>query len=105
MLQTAQDQSRSFAPLLNYAVMNTISKTIIDVRSPQEFQGGHAEGAINIPLDRIANQASEIKNMNQPVVLCCASGNRSGMAQLILQQEGIACHNAGPWFEAENFKI
>ncbi|MTI38132.1 rhodanese-like domain-containing protein [Fulvivirga lutimaris] len=85
--------------------MNTQSKTIIDVRSPLEFQGGHAEGAINIPLDTITNEAAEIKNMNQPIVLCCASGNRSGMAQAILQQAGIESYNAGPWFEAENFKI
>lgn len=85
--------------------MNTESKTIIDVRSPQEFQSGHAEGSINIPLDIISNEASEIKNMNQPIVLCCASGNRSGMAQVILQQMGIESHNAGSWFEAENFKI
>ncbi len=85
--------------------MNTQSRTIIDVRSPQEFQGGHADGAINIPLDIITNEVTEIKNMAQPIVLCCASGNRSGMAQAILHQVGIETYNAGPWFEAENFKV
>ncbi|MEQ8243047.1 rhodanese-like domain-containing protein [Fulvivirga sp.] len=85
--------------------MNTESKTIIDVRSPQEFQGGHADGAINIPLDRLTNEVGEIKNMRKPIVLCCASGNRSGMAQVLLHQVGIESYNAGPWFEAENFKI
>ena len=84
--------------------MNTESRTIIDVRSPQEFQGGHAEGSINIPLDIIASEVDEIKNMSQPIVLCCASGNRSGMAQQLLHQVGIDTHNAGPWFEAQNFK-
>lgn len=85
--------------------MNTETRTIIDVRSPQEFQGGHAEGAINIPLNIISIEVDKIKKMSQPIVLCCASGNRSGMAQVILHQAGIETHNAGAWFEAEEYKI
>jgi rhodanese-related sulfurtransferase len=43
----------------------------------------------------------EIKGLNQPLILCCASGNRSGNAQGYLAQNGIDCVNGGPWFEVE----
>lgn len=70
---------------------------IIDVRSPGEFNGGHCDGAINVPLDRIRDKVDKIKKMNQPIVLCCASGMRSGQATSILKQAGIECCNGGSW--------
>lgn len=79
------------------------NKTIIDVRSAAEFDLEHAQGAINIPLHEIEDRMGEINQMEGEIILCCASGNRSGMAQQILESKGINCHNAGSWFEAENF--
>ncbi len=73
--------------------------TIIDVRSPQEFQGGNVEGSINIPLNEITGKVDEIKKMEQPILLCCASGNRSGMATHMLTQEGVNCENGGSWLD------
>ncbi len=73
--------------------------TIIDVRTPQEFMGGNVEGSINIPLNEITRRVEDIKGMQQPILLCCASGNRSGMATHILSQEGINCENGGSWLE------
>lgn len=70
---------------------------IIDVRTPQEFQGGNVKGSKNIPLDRIESEAKKIKAMNKPVVVCCASGMRSGQAKSILQRHGIEVENAGSW--------
>lgn len=72
---------------------------IIDVRSPEEFMGGHAEGSVNIPLQEIAERLDEIKALGKPVVLCCASGNRSGMAKNYLSQQGIECYNGGSWLD------
>lgn len=81
-------------------------KHIVDVRTQQEFNGGHAEGAINIPLHEIPSRLDELKQMAHPIVLCCASGARSGQALLYLKQQGIEnCHNAGPWILANNFNI
>ncbi len=80
-------------------------RNIIDVRSAGEFDLEHAEGAINIPLHDIENKAEEIGEMDGEIILCCASGNRSGMAQQILEAKGISCHNAGSWFEAHNFAM
>ncbi|MCX6188347.1 MAG: rhodanese-like domain-containing protein [Bacteroidetes bacterium] len=71
--------------------------TIVDVRSPEEFMGGHVVGSINIPLQEIQNRMDEITALETPLVLCCASGGRSGVAHSILSQQGIDCCNAGSW--------
>ena len=36
-------------------------KTIIDVRTPAEFMGGHVAGSINIPLQEVQSRIQEIK--------------------------------------------
>lgn len=70
---------------------------IIDVRTADEYKGGHVQGSLNIPLDRLEGQIEKIKKMNKPVVLCCASGMRSGRATSILKEHGITCCNGGSW--------
>mgnify|MGYP006137954403 FL=1 len=75
---------------------------IIDVRTPAEFQGGHVAGSKNIPLQRIQGNVSEIKKIGKPVVLCCASGARSGQATSFLKQQGIQCENGGDWLQLNN---
>jgi phage shock protein E len=71
--------------------------TIIDVRSPGEFAGGHVKGSSNIPLQDVPTRVEDLRNMPQPLILCCASGNRSGQAAHFLQSHGIACENGGSW--------
>ena len=71
--------------------------TIIDVRSPAEFAGGHVKGSSNIPLQEVPARVEDLRNMPQPLILCCASGNRSGQAAHFLQSQGIACENGGSW--------
>lgn len=71
--------------------------TIIDVRTPAEFQSGHPKGAINIPLQNIEAKIKDIKRMKQPIIVCCASGIRSASAKSILKKHGIDAHNAGAW--------
>ncbi|MEP0369063.1 MAG: rhodanese-like domain-containing protein [Cyclobacteriaceae bacterium] len=72
---------------------------VIDVRTPGEFQGGHVDGSKNIPLQTIENNLSKIKNFNKPIVLCCASGMRSGQATTFLQRNGVDCVNGGGWMK------
>lgn len=71
--------------------------TIIDVRTRQEFQGGHAKGSVNIPVNELMQRLDEVKSLKSPLVLCCASGGRSSMAAHLLKQQGIGCHDAGSW--------
>ncbi|PUE27567.1 sulfurtransferase [Limnohabitans sp. Jir72] len=62
---------------------------IIDVRSPGEFATGHVRGSVNIPLDRFAQVIAEaVPDKSAPVILCCASGGRSGMACNYMQRMG-----------------
>ncbi len=69
----------------------------IDVRSSGEFASGYAPGTINIPLQELSSRLSEIPK-HSPVVLCCASGTRSGMAKLLLRKNGyLNVHNIGTW--------
>lgn len=74
-------------------------KQIIDVRTPEEFSAGHVQGSLNIPLQDIPYQVQKIKQMEQPLVLCCASGNRSGQAAVFLKNQGIDCENGGSWLD------
>ncbi|MCB0279501.1 MAG: rhodanese-like domain-containing protein [Calditrichaeota bacterium] len=81
--------------MINDALKN--GSKIIDVRSKAEFQSGNAQGSINIPLDQISQRAPELKKMKQPLILCCASGMRSGAAVQQLKQHGIESINGGTW--------
>ena len=72
--------------------------TIIDVRTPGEFMMGNVKGSINIPLDEVSSRVEEFKNIEGNVVLCCASGGRSGQATMFLQQNGLSnIYNGGGW--------
>jgi|TARA_R110000737_G_scaffold182215_1_gene205603 phage shock protein E len=77
--------------------------TIVDVRSPAEFFGGNVTGSVNIPLQELNERMDELKSLKQPLILCCASGNRSGMATQILTQAGIECGNGGSWLDVQYY--
>ena len=79
-------------------------QTILDVRTPAEFMGGHVAGSINIPLQEIEAKLEEIRSLPQPLLLCCASGMRSAHATLFLKKAGIDCENGGGWMDV-NFKL
>jgi rhodanese-related sulfurtransferase len=69
--------------------------TIVDVRTTSEFSGGHVNGSVNIPLNEVQSRVEEFRKMQQPLVLCCASGGRSGQAAAFLQSKDISCENGG----------
>lgn len=63
----------------------------IDVRTSEEYAQGHLEGAINIPLDQIAQRiASQAPDKDMPIAVYCRSGNRSEQARQILQSMGYS---------------
>lgn len=70
--------------------------SVVDVRTPNEYQQGHYPGAVNIPLNEMPQRLDEFKAMKQPIVVYCLSGNRSGMAVSLLKQTGITqVYNGG----------
>ena len=77
--------------------------TLLDVRSPMEFEENHIPGAINIPLDIIESNMKQISAMQKPIVVYCLSGGRSSTAASILQQNGIQdIYNGGGIFSLNN---
>ena len=70
--------------------------SVVDVRTPNEYEQGHYPGAINIPLNELQNRLHEFKAMKQPIVVYCLSGARSSAAVSILKYTGIdEVYNAG----------
>ncbi len=64
--------------------------TLLDVRSPAEFEGVHIPGAYNVPLDTLGEHAAEIKrHVEHPVVLVCRSGMRASQAEQKLAAAGM----------------
>lgn len=64
--------------------------TIIDVRSPEEFNDGHLAGAINIPFDEIEKHQSLLTSLkDKTLVVYCRSGRRAGIFEEALTQQGF----------------
>lgn len=76
---------------------------VIDVRTREEYMGGHVAGSTNIPVNEIPQHLDELRKMG-PLVLCCASGGRSGQATQFLKQNGIEATNGGPWTNVNQYK-
>ena len=76
---------------------------VIDVRSEGEFQERHLPGAINIPLGRLREGiAHRAPDKEQPLLLHCLSGGRSGMGRRMLKQAGYRhVFNLGSYGRAE----
>jgi phage shock protein E len=69
---------------------------VIDVRTTSEFSGAHYNGAVNIPVDKIAGKLNSVGPKDKPVILYCASGMRSATAAGILKNAGFTdVTNAG----------
>lgn len=83
---------------VNFKELIDAGAVIWDVRSPGEFEGGHARGAVNVPLAKLGEYAQKHKNKEQAVITCCASGMRSANAKGILERAGFKnVYNGGPW--------
>ena len=61
---------------------------ILDVRTPSEFDDGHIEGAINIPVDDLVGRLDEL-SIDEELLVYCRTGNRSARAVETLQDNGF----------------
>ncbi|PCJ81653.1 MAG: sulfurtransferase [Bacteroidetes bacterium] len=85
-------------------LINNATTTIVDVRTPSEFMGGSVPGSVNIPLNEVVSRIDELRLM-QPMVLCCASGGRSGQAVDYLSSQGLDVVNGGGWKSVNAQKV
>ena len=77
---------------------------IVDVREPFEFDRGHVDGAINLPLSRFMEGLNHIEQCDGHVLFYCRSGMRSGQATSFLQSRGFEnVRNGGSMFEMETY--
>lgn len=77
---------------------------LVDVRTPGEYAEGNVPGSVNIPLDQVQNQLAKFKN-HENIVVFCRSGNRSGQAKAILEQNGFTnVTNGGTWQQVKAVK-
>ncbi len=65
---------------------------VVDVRYPNEWEAGHIEGAVHIPLDYVFDRLDEL-DRTRPVVTVCRSGDRSAEAAKELSGEGFDARN------------
>ncbi|HMT30207.1 MAG TPA: rhodanese-like domain-containing protein [Bacteroidia bacterium] len=86
-----------FGPKADFKTLIQNGAIIIDVRTPEEFKTGHIKGSVNIPVNKIAGQASKLKKEGHVVITCCRSGARSAMARETLKANGIEAYNGGAW--------
>ena len=68
------------------------SVTLLDTRTPGEYQRGHVDGFVNIPVDNLRERLEEIPK-EKPVYVMCQSGLRSYIATRILEGNGYTSYN------------
>jgi NADPH-dependent 2,4-dienoyl-CoA reductase/sulfur reductase-like enzyme/rhodanese-related sulfurtransferase len=72
---------------------------LVDVRTPQEFAGGHMPGAVNIPVDELRPRLDELPREKE-IAVYCQVGQRGYLATRILRQAAFAAANVGGGYKA-----
>ncbi len=88
------------AQIKEYLEKNAV---ILDVRTQEEWNDGHIDGAKHIVLNLVPVKMDEIKSWKKPIIAVCRSGARSGQATQFLQQHGIDVINGGPWQNVDQY--
>jgi phage shock protein E len=68
---------------------------LLDVRTPAEFAGHHVPGALNIPVQTLAQRLVDVGSKDREVVVYCQSGGRSARAAAELRQVGYKVYDLG----------
>jgi rhodanese-related sulfurtransferase len=85
---SAEEFATSISPAQLHERQQTGSgPLIVDVRSPEEFAEGHIPGAVNIPLDEVAERVPRL-DAPRGVALYCMVGPRARRAEEALHAVG-----------------
>ncbi len=79
---------REVSPAEAQGAVSKAYSQFVDVRTPEEYAGGHAARAVNIPLDTLMSNLDRLEK-NEPVYLICQSGRRSMQAAEMLKEAGF----------------
>ena len=89
---------KRFFDTTDYKALLAEGAIIVDVRSPAEFSAGNIENSLNIPVGELINKLDYLKDKKQTIIVCCASGVRSGVAkQLLVAKSYGNVINGGGW--------
>jgi len=95
---------RGDLPLVHWSEPTTPDTILLDVRDPDEFKSGHADGAVNIPVNMLRHRLEDLPRAKDLRVYC-AIGQRGYIATRILMQNGFSVRNlSGGWITAGYMK-
>lgn len=76
-----------------FAGLHAAGAQVVDVRTLEEFGGGHVPGAHHVPLDQLSADKLAGLDRAQPVYFVCASGGRSARATERMRAAGFQAVN------------
>ena len=79
---------KDVSPAEAQAAVSKPYSQFVDVRTPEEYLGGHAARAINIPIDTLQSNLDMLEK-NEPVYVICETGGRSRSAAVLLKNSGF----------------
>ncbi len=92
-----------FGKKVDFQEVISSGAVILDVRTKAEFQSGHIQHSINIPVASLSQNLKKL-NKNKPIITCCASGSRSASAMSFLKSNGFEeVYNGGSWVSLKKY--
>lgn len=84
-VKPVQGSAASYKKITAQEAMNMMQSgqklTIVDVRTPSEYESGHIQGAINVPNESIASSVvPALADLDATILVYCRSGSRSAQA-------------------------
>jgi NADPH-dependent 2,4-dienoyl-CoA reductase/sulfur reductase-like enzyme/rhodanese-related sulfurtransferase len=83
---------RGDAPIIHWDKLAEDEALLLDVREIGEFEAGHVEGALNIPLTQLRDRVHELPK-DQKIAVYCQVGQRAYYATRALRLQGFDAHN------------
>ena len=87
-VKTATTEIRDISVTDTQAAVSKPNTQFVDVRTVEEYAGGHATNAINLPLVTIRAKLDTLKK-DEPIYLICQTGSRSRKAADVLKEAGF----------------
>lgn len=94
----AANTLRADAPLVHWQQLVDFDGVVLDVREVDEFEAGHVQGAVNIPLSQLRNRRAEL-SPEKDIWVYCQVGQRAYYATRALRLNGFNAHNLSGGFK------
>ena len=86
----SQGDKSQLSPVEATLLINREDAQVLDIREQGEFAGGHIPNARHIPLGDLERRSGDLEKFkDRPIILCCATGNRSATALATLRKAGF----------------